>query len=142
MCEETPEQKEQDLAWEYCQKRELFRPGTTIKQTLKHTMIFILVVSGIAIMIFFLTNFSLLLVIIVCFLLGLMICSKRIIIGLVRLYQHYAPEYVRRKCLLMPTCSEYMILAVQKYGTLRGLYKGIYRLLITCRGTVYKIDYP
>jgi putative component of membrane protein insertase Oxa1/YidC/SpoIIIJ protein YidD len=71
-----------------------------------------------------------------------MICSKRIIIEFVRLYQHYAPEEVRRTCLLMPTCSEYKILAVQKYGALPGLCKGIYRLLITCRGTVYRIDYP
>jgi putative component of membrane protein insertase Oxa1/YidC/SpoIIIJ protein YidD len=142
MCEETPDQKEQDLVWEYCQKRELFRPDTTIKKMLKHTMLFIFVVSGIAVMIFIWAPFSLSFVIIVCFLLGLIICSKKIIIGIVRLYQHYAPEGIRRKCLLMPTCSEYMILAVQKHGTLKGLYKGIYRLLITCKGTVYRIDYP
>jgi putative component of membrane protein insertase Oxa1/YidC/SpoIIIJ protein YidD len=142
MCEEMPDQKEQDLVWEYCQKRVLFRPDTTIKQVLKHTTIFIFVVSGIAVIIFLLTNFSLPFVLVICSLLGLIIRSKKIIIELVKIYQHYAPDDVRRKCLLMPTCSEYMILAVQKYGTFRGIYKGIYRLLITCRGTVYRIDYP
>jgi putative component of membrane protein insertase Oxa1/YidC/SpoIIIJ protein YidD len=142
MCEEMTDQKEQDLVWEYCWKRKLFRPDTTIKQVLKHTMIFIFVVSGIAVIIFLVTNFSLLFVLVICSLLGLMIRSKEIVIGLVKVYQHYAPDDVRRKCLLMPTCSEYMILSVQKYGVLRGVYKGVYRLLITCRGTVYRTDYP
>jgi putative component of membrane protein insertase Oxa1/YidC/SpoIIIJ protein YidD len=142
MCEETPDRKEQDLVWEYCQKRELYRPDTTIKKMLKYAVTFTFGVSGAAVIISILMSFPLPFVVIVCFLLGLIICSKKIIIGIVRLYQHYAPEDVRRKCLLMPTCSEYMILAVQKYGTLQGLYKGIYRLLITCKGTVYRIDYP
>ncbi|MDR2344127.1 MAG: membrane protein insertion efficiency factor YidD [Spirochaetaceae bacterium] len=68
--------------------------------------------------------------------------SRKIVIGIVELYQRYAPEYMRRRCLLMPTCSEYMILAVKKYGAVRGVYKGVCRLFFRCRGNVYYIDDP
>ena len=53
---------------------------------------------------------------------------KSIIIWLVRVYQHYAPDDVRHLCLYTPSCSEYMILAVEKYGPFRGFMKGIDRL--------------
>jgi putative component of membrane protein insertase Oxa1/YidC/SpoIIIJ protein YidD len=69
------------------------------------------------------------------------ILLKKIIIGMVELYQHYMPEFLRRRCLCMPTCSEYMILAVEKYGALKGFRKGMYRLMHTCKKD-YKIDYP
>lgn len=64
------------------------------------------------------------------------------IIGAVEIYQHYMPEPFRRRCLCMPTCSEYMILVVKKHGVLKGLRKGINRLIHTCRGMDYKIDFP
>ncbi len=67
---------------------------------------------------------------------------RSIFIGLVHLYQHYAPEDIRRRCLLQPTCSEYMILAIEKYGAVKGAAKGIRRLFFTCRGNIYRIDYP
>ena len=53
---------------------------------------------------------------------------KRAIICIVRIYQRYAPEAVRRKCRFEPSCSEYMILALEKYGLFKGLKKGINRL--------------
>jgi len=46
----------------------------------------------------------------------------------VRLYQALAPEYIRRACTFHPTCSEYMILAVEKYGFFSGVRKGCSRL--------------
>jgi putative component of membrane protein insertase Oxa1/YidC/SpoIIIJ protein YidD len=49
---------------------------------------------------------------------------------------------VRRKCILKPTCSEYIILAIEKYGVFRGVKKGVYRLLYTCRMRDYRIDEP
>ncbi|OGL42988.1 MAG: hypothetical protein A2161_04650 [Candidatus Schekmanbacteria bacterium RBG_13_48_7] len=71
-----------------------------------------------------------------------MICFKIVVIYSVRLYQHYAKEELRRRCLFKPTCSEYLILAVQKLGVIKGLYKGYIRLFKRCRGNIYKIDYP
>lgn len=64
------------------------------------------------------------------------------LIGIVHLYQHYAPEAMRRRCFCMPSCSEYMILAIRKYGPILGTCKGIKRLVSTCDGECYKIDYP
>ena len=52
----------------------------------------------------------------------------RYIIGAVRLYQRFAPEKVRKKCRFEPSCSEYMILSVKKYGAISGLFRGIDRL--------------
>lgn len=53
---------------------------------------------------------------------------KRILICLVRIYQRFAPERVRNKCRFEPSCSQYMILSLQKYGLWKGLPKGIHRL--------------
>lgn len=66
--------------------------------------------------------------------------GKKTVIWFVHLYQHYAPDRVRLRCLFEPSCSEYMILAVNKYGVFRGVYKGVKRLL-RCRPPG-GIDYP
>ncbi|MBQ8782837.1 MAG: membrane protein insertion efficiency factor YidD [Clostridia bacterium] len=71
-----------------------------------------------------------------------LIVLKKAIIGAIRLYQHYAPEDIRRRCLFKPTCSEYAILAVKKYGVVIGLFKAYKRLFKRCRGNIYMIDYP
>ena len=63
-------------------------------------------------------------------------------IGAIKLYQHYADEDVRRRCVCKPTCSEYAIIVLKKYGVLIGIYKIYIRLFKTCYGTVYKIDEP
>ena len=52
---------------------------------------------------------------------------KSLIIALVELYQHFAPDHVRCKCRFEPSCSMYMIGAVRKYGAWRGMRKGIDR---------------
>lgn len=59
----------------------------------------------------------------------LIICVKRLIITMIILYQKYAPEYVRNSCVFEPCCSEYMKRAIVKYGTLKGLIKGIKRIM-------------
>ena len=61
-------------------------------------------------------------------LLYLALRMKRIIITLVEIYQHFAPDALRNKCRFEPSCSEYMIRAVKKYGVCRGVHKGIDRL--------------
>ncbi len=55
--------------------------------------------------------------------------AKKTALWLILLYQKYAPEKMRRACVFVPTCSEYMSLAIKKYGLLRGLIKGVKRLL-------------
>ena len=53
---------------------------------------------------------------------------RRIAIWCVRFYQRYAPDEVRLVCGVKPSCSEYMILSIEKYGIVRGIIKGVKRL--------------
>ena len=54
--------------------------------------------------------------------------AKRTAICLVRIYQRYAPDSIRNKCRFEPSCSQYMILAIEKYGLIKGGMKGIGRI--------------
>ncbi|MCQ2534734.1 MAG: membrane protein insertion efficiency factor YidD [Clostridia bacterium] len=51
------------------------------------------------------------------------------LIKLVRLYQKYISPLSGPCCKYSPTCSQYMIDALKKYGVLRGLPMGIWRIL-------------
>ena len=53
---------------------------------------------------------------------------KAAVLCTVQIYQRYAPDSVRRKCRFEPSCSVYMVQAVEKYGVIRGLRKGVQRL--------------
>lgn len=46
----------------------------------------------------------------------------------VLLYQRLAPERLRRCCVFEPTCSQYMLLAIEKHGFFKGCCKGVGRL--------------
>lgn len=156
--EGMPSQFEQDIAKAYCLCRKLPRPKTDIKRALLCAFGFVaLSIALVLILSFVLTRTSsyihcplidmlkdihpiLLWVLIVG--IQFIFFLKSIVIGIIHLYQHYAHENVRRRCLFMPTCSEYMILAIKKYGVIIGGYKGTYRLFKRCRGNVYSIDYP
>lgn len=59
---------------------------------------------------------------------GLLISSRFIAVFAVKLYQHLAPMHIREKCSLTPTCSDYMIQVLLKYGFFVGIYKGIKRM--------------
>ena len=53
---------------------------------------------------------------------------KYIIIKLIKLYQ-LMPINSHYHCRFYPTCSNYMIEALNEYGTIKGLYLGIKRIL-------------
>lgn len=63
-------------------------------------------------------------------LLGLYIIVRlrAILIWTIKVYQRFAPAEVRRRCVFTPTCSQYAILALQRYGVVRGVPKIISRL--------------
>jgi len=71
----------------------------------------------------------------------LLIRLRGIIIWFIRLYQRYAPEDIRLECVFVPSCSEYMILSVNKYGVIYGCIKGIKRLK-RCHLPNGGTDYP
>ena len=52
-----------------------------------------------------------------------------VIIGLVRVYQFTLSPIFGGQCRFRPTCSHYMIEAVEKYGAVRGGLKGLWRIL-------------
>lgn len=51
------------------------------------------------------------------------------LIGMVRLYQRFLSPVFGRRCRFYPTCSEYFILAVKKYGVVSGSLRGFWRIL-------------
>ncbi len=54
---------------------------------------------------------------------------KRLLIGMIRIYQRYISPLKRPSCRFYPTCSEYSIQAIQKYGVVKGCWKSFVRIL-------------
>ena len=54
---------------------------------------------------------------------------KNIFIYFIRLYQRYISPYKGTKCPYFPSCSEYGIEAVNKYGMFKGTALAFYRIL-------------
>jgi uncharacterized protein len=53
---------------------------------------------------------------------------KHVLIALVRFYQYAISPMLGRRCRYFPTCSEYTVDAVQKYGALKGGWLGAKRI--------------
>ena len=51
-----------------------------------------------------------------------------LLIALVRSYQALLRPLLPTVCRFQPSCSEYFILAVQRYGAVRGACKGVWRI--------------
>ena len=77
----------------------------------------------------------------VCISLYFLIRLRKILVFFIRVYQRYASAYIRLSCVFEPSCSEYMRLALEKYGVIRGIIKGIKRLL-RCHYPNGGTDYP
>ena len=59
-----------------------------------------------------------------------MIMLKKGIISLIRFYQKYlSPLKWRTHCIYTPTCSEYAIQAISKYGIIKGTLLSVWRIL-------------
>lgn len=75
------------------------------------------------------------------FLVLLYITLRYHVIGCILMYKAYAPLEIRDKCRFEPTCSTYMIQAINKYGLIRGVIKGIKRIR-RCKPPNGGIDLP
>jgi putative membrane protein insertion efficiency factor len=53
---------------------------------------------------------------------------SRLLIGMVHLYRATLGQFMGGHCRFEPSCSQYMIDAVQKYGPVRGAWRGIRRI--------------
>jgi putative membrane protein insertion efficiency factor len=54
---------------------------------------------------------------------------KKIALGVISLYQTAISPHFPRVCRYYPTCSEYALEAVEKYGVVRGSLLAIKRIL-------------
>lgn len=52
-----------------------------------------------------------------------------LLIGMVRAYQLLLSPFLGKNCRFEPTCSQYFILAVKKYGAISGSWRGFRRIL-------------
>lgn len=129
---------------EYQRLRILVVPKTTYTHVIVFSILYFLIVLGASALIM-LTNlpFSLKVFINLTFVLILSEFYFRFLgIKIVECYQHYAKEETRRRCLCIPSCSEYAILCFKKYELIKALIKIRKRLYVTCRGNDYVIDLP
>ena len=67
--------------------------------------------------------------------------SGRIISLMILCYQRYAPEDVRRRCMMMPSCSDYGLMSLNRHGPLKGSLATWKRLRSRCIGR-YRVDFP
>jgi putative membrane protein insertion efficiency factor len=54
---------------------------------------------------------------------------KKIAVSVLRFYKKHISPALPNSCRFYPTCSEYAIEAINKYGILKGSIKSIYRIL-------------
>ena len=54
---------------------------------------------------------------------------KKILIKLIRIYRKYISPMKAPCCRFYPTCSQYAIESIEKYGALKGSFLAIKRIL-------------
>lgn len=65
------------------------------------------------------------------------------LIQIIKIYQCYAQEDVRRRCKCLPSCSEYTLISLSKiFPLVFAIVKIVKRLFYTCNGGKYILDYP
>ena len=121
------QQKDNPESIHYQRKNE--RPRLHIFRVLLFVLITMSLVTALSVTVNAIFHSSLISVLCGTFLLLLMIFIhlKHIVIWLVMAYQRFAPEHVRNRCRYEPSCSNYMILAIHKYGFWKGFAKGFKR---------------
>jgi putative membrane protein insertion efficiency factor len=53
---------------------------------------------------------------------------KALLIAIVKLYKYLISPILPGSCRFVPSCSEYSIEALEKYGALRGTYMSVKRV--------------
>ena len=53
---------------------------------------------------------------------------KYFLVGMIKIYQ-LLPLHTHNLCRFQPTCSNYMIEAIRKHGSIKGVWLGIKRIL-------------
>ena len=53
---------------------------------------------------------------------------RHVLVALVRMYQKYISPWTPAVCRFSPSCSEYAVQAILKYGPVRGTGMAVWRL--------------
>lgn len=53
---------------------------------------------------------------------------KRLLLALIRFYRKHISSHTRPSCRFVPTCSQYALEAIEKYGARRGGWLALKRL--------------
>ncbi len=53
---------------------------------------------------------------------------KSIAILLIRFYQRFISPLLPASCIYQPTCSNYMLQAIERYGVFKGVWLGVKRI--------------
>jgi len=61
---------------------------------------------------------------------------RRLGVAAIRFYQRHLRGLHNRSCIYTPSCSEYAILCIRKYGLLRGVEYAASRIR-RCNGALY-----
>ena len=67
---------------------------------------------------------------------------EKLLIAPIKLYRRFISPLKPACCRFYPSCSEYAILAVKKYGPFKGLIKAIWRMLRCTPFSKGGIDFP
>ncbi len=67
---------------------------------------------------------------------------KTLMIGIIKGYKRFVSPFLPKSCRYYPTCSDYAILAIEKYGVLKGSLKAVWRVLRCNPFSSGGIDYP
>ena len=54
---------------------------------------------------------------------------KRLLLGLIHFYQRLISPYLPPRCRYIPTCSQYAVEAIEKYGVRKGGWLAFKRLM-------------
>lgn len=123
-------------------KRDLYRPKTKWFVPLIILLLMIALPFGVGFSLLYLfESFEPLWCYLISYVVIDLLLLRLFLIKLIRCYQHYAPEELRRFCKCMPSCSEYSISVLKKYPIFIAIFKVIYRMFVTC-DTHPKIDMP
>ena len=127
------------------ENKKIKRPNINSKKIILKIVLILFIEISIIVLTIVLYNklnkFIVILVGIIVLIAFISVTIKETVINLILLYQKFASEKLRNSCLFEPSCSEYMILAIEKYGFIKGFLKGIKRIF-RCHYPNGGIDYP
>ncbi|MFD2165796.1 membrane protein insertion efficiency factor YidD [Thalassotalea euphylliae] len=55
--------------------------------------------------------------------------SQALVISLVRGYQRFISPLLGNNCRFQPTCSQYTVIAIERFGVIKGCWLAIKRIL-------------